>query len=241
MEPTHFQFSSPDSDGEFSFGVKFEIRNTSDETAELLQTHFIFRNKTGLPIAESTNDEDCVIEPGETYSSGIDSSGYMAESLFSGDPSNAWVNGHLRLCKLSYLKLPEFILAPGPNSPTGLTDSFTVDDILEVTGVAAWAKEPDSDGEIDVELRIGIRNLTDFGIPKIVVETKLSDPRGRTLSDSDSSCKLLAMEHHLCDQTFWNVKGKRLADARVSTTITVFTTIFEEELHGANPTAEDED
>jgi hypothetical protein len=42
MEPTLFQFSSPDSDGEFLFGVKVEIKNTGVETAELLQRHLIF-------------------------------------------------------------------------------------------------------------------------------------------------------------------------------------------------------
>jgi hypothetical protein len=182
-----------------------------------------------------------VIEPGESYSSELDSSGYIPESLFSGDPSDACVNGHLRLCKLSYLKLPEFILGSTPNCPTGLTDSLKVDDIVEVTGVAAWAKEPDQDGEVDIEMRIGIRNLTDFGIPKIVVEAKLADPRGRILSDSDSTCKLLATEHHLCDQNFWNVKDKRLSNAKVAITVTVFTTICEEELHGANPIPEHED
>jgi|GEM_PF-5964755 len=241
MEPTRFEYSSPDSDGEFSFGVQFEITNTGDETAELLQRLFIFRDRNGLPVAESTNEEDCVIGPGETYSSDTDRSDYIAESLFAGDPSDARVNGHIRLCKLSFLKLPEFTLDTAPSSPTGLTDSFTVEDIVEVTGVAAWAKEPDGDGEVDIELRIGLRNLTDSGIPKIAVEAKLIDTRVRVLSESDSTCKLLAAEHYLCDLNFWNVKGKRLSDARVATTITMFTTVCEEELRGANPTPEDED
>lgn len=225
MTITKFTYTTPDEEGNTDFGVSVAATNSTEHTIDLIQQKMVFHDKSGLPVCSSDSEHECDIAPGTSYLCEDAYCGYTKSSLFKGSLEEAQVSVSTRLCKLAFVKGPQLDISSIAMDVRGLSGTFTVGDVLEVSGFSAWLTEPDEDGDYYLEVRSSFRNLAEQAIPKLCIKARLIDSRGRELAESEAAGPLFGGSLGLADFSIWDVKGKRLDGAQLHFEVSVFTEI----------------
>lgn len=235
-------FSPPDSDGDTQFGIHIAVQNSTTEDAELLKSGMYLLNHSGLPLEEFELEEECSISPSDSHTFEADYLGYVPTALLRNDPGTAKLIGTAVLCRLHYAKGPSVPLPHEHLSPGGTATHWRIDDVLEVTGVAVWRTEPDSDdGSFNLQLYAAYKNLTNRSLPKLVMKARLVDSRGRDIDSTETEETLLPSASGMADMSFWNVHDQKLDDASVHFEVTIYSELMSTQLHASHATRRSSD
>ena len=237
MKIRKFTYTRPDEDGETQFGVSVALTNSTEHTVDLIQQKMVFQDKSGLPLCSSESDQECNLDPDESYGFEDNYCGYTKSSLFSGSLEEAQVSISTRLCKLNFVKGPQLDISSNAMDVRGVSEPFTVCDVLEVSGISAWLTEPDEDGDYYLEVKSSLRNLTEQAIAKWCIKARLVDWRGRGLGESEAEGFLHGGSRSVgfADISFWDVKGKKLNGAQLHFEVSAFTELVTLGISASNP------
>ena len=210
MKITKAEYSGPDSDDDVNFELEATFENTTEHDIESLKSSCLIIDKAGVVIGGTHNDENEVfIEPGESESFTLYAP-YLKGQHFNGALSDASVIADTTFYRAEFHKLGEHEVPQSSEKPAIIENGFDIGDMLKVLGTGIFIDPVDDDGDVCVEVRIGIRNVSDVHFEKVEVKVELLDKRGSEVDTGEDYQVIGAFAGSLLTASFWGMKPSRL-------------------------------
>lgn len=224
------EIERPDSDGDCSIHVEFEIENEHEEDVMLIKHEVHHLNEGGYIVASNTrNSHYCLIEKGDAEELSVWTRTH-ARHLAKDKSVTARIQA--RLFKREFFKLGAFKV-PETDGVTWLdadVDSRLVEGKIKITTVR---HEPDDDGEVRIELFAYVKNKTQGYLEDCEMNVSLLDRAGAQI-ESGLSASDLPPDSAVClEPSLWGIKPKKLKGASMEISITLYTQIGAATIEGA--------
>lgn len=218
---TKAEYNGPDGDDDLNFDFELTFENTSDHDIESVKSSCLITNKEGVVVGGSYGDEqDIFIEPGETEEFSLYSS-YLKGAHFGGNMAGANVLVDATFYRAEFHKLGEHEVPPSSDKPTLVDNSLEIGDMLKIFKTGIFLDPIDDDGEVGMEVRIGVRNVSDVHFEKVEIKAELLDKRGSEIDESSDYQVLNAFSSSLLTASFWGLKPSRIKGCTVKLSLLV--------------------
>jgi|LWDU01.1.fsa_nt_gi hypothetical protein len=220
MKITTCTYSGPDSDGEMSFNVSASLENSTDHDIELIKTSCLILDQGGIIAGGSFDDEvDVYIDPGET------------DSIDISTPWNIKINGDLDKIKVisdtllyrrEFYKLGMVDVPKDHKATTKLDKKVDVGGAVKIYGAVVMRDKPDDDGEVTLQAKVGVRNLTSDYIERVSVKMVVLDQEDAQLDEDSSYQSLAPNSSTMIEPSCWSIKKNRLRNCQVRLSLSVY-------------------
>jgi len=222
MKLTKATHSSPDGDNEIGLEIEAVIENTTESVIELIKTNVIIVNSEGVTVSGSYDDEEEVFIDCKESSKidirspyGIKASGFE-EKL---DQIKAYVD--VQLYRRQFHNLGEIEIPTDHKKATFIKKGIDIAGLVKVIGVTCTRSKPDDDGEVEVALSIGIRNVSDTYFERVTAKFVLFDQEGAEVDRDDTYNSLAPRCGRVLEPRCWSLKPGRLKNCIGKITIHV--------------------
>lgn len=219
MEIKKFELDRPDSDGDRSIDLEFEVTNTTAEDIFLIKYDAFYTNASGHLISSNVSaNENCLLEEGDSET--LTGWGRINERYLVADETPT-VTVQARLFKREFFKLGSLDLQEddGVKYFEAEVKSSLIGEKIKVSISRA---APDDDGDVRVEFQCMVLNTSDTYLESLELKAAIFDRKGSeidyaTASDGVSPHALINL-----DPSFWSLKLKKLKGATVEFSLSVF-------------------
>ena len=221
MKITKAEYNGPDGDDDVNFDFSVTFENSSDHDIESVKTSCLITNQEGVVVGGSYGDEQEVfIEPGETEEFDLYCS-YLKGAHFGGNLASSSVLVDATFYRAEFHKLGEHEVPSSSDKPNIVDNEFEIGDMLKVFKTGIFLEPVNDDGEVSMEVRIGVRNVSDVHFEKVEVKAELLDKRGSEVDTSQDYQVLNAFSSSILNATFWGLKPSRLKGCSIKLSLLV--------------------
>ena len=221
MKITKAEFNGPDGDGDLNFDFVITFENTSDFDIESVKSSCLITNKDGAVVGGSYGDEkDIFIEPGDSEEIDLYCS-YLKSAHFGGSLAGSNVLVDATFYRAEFHKLGEHEVPSSSDKPNIIDNSLEIGDMLKIFKTGVFLDPVDEEGEVGMEVRIGVRNVSDVHFEKIEVKAELLDKRGSEIDTSQDYQVLNAFSSSFLNASFWGLKPNRIKGCSVKLSLLV--------------------
>lgn len=225
-------YNGPDGDGDLNFELELAHENKSDHDIELLKSSVLFLNENGIAIAGTQDDEnETFIEPGETEEFSAYAP-WCSINDFGGKVGDVEVIVDTTFFRCEFHKLGEHELPSSPDKPVYADNSVDIGGMLKSNGVGIYLGKPDEDGEVGLEVRVGLRNLSEIHFDKIELKVELIDKRGNEIDESTDYNSAPAFSGRILTPSMYGLKPSRLKGCSVKLSLSIYQPIAFESVVG---------
>ena len=176
----------------------------------------------GVVAGGSQDDEqDVFIETGGEEEFSIYTS-YIAKALLGEnlDEINATVD--VTFFRSEYQKLGEHEVPETPEAPKVLNNAIDVGDFIKINGMLLYRSKPDEDGDIKLELVMGMRNVSDIHFDKVELKMTLNDRKGAEIDYSTDYGQLPPYSGRVMNPSIWGLSEARLKNCTVNISLDIY-------------------
>ena len=221
MKISKAEFNGPDADGDVNFEFTVTFENKTDHDIESVKSSCLITNKEGAVVGGSYGDEnDIFIEPGESEEIDLYCS-YLKSAHFGGKLAGSNVLIDATFYRAEFHKLGEHDVPLSSEKPNIIDNSLEIGDMLKIFKTGIFLDPVDEEGDVGMEVRIGIRNVSDVHFEKVEVKAELLDKRGSEIETSSDYQVLNAFSSSFLNATFWGLKPNRLKGCVVKLSLLV--------------------
>jgi hypothetical protein len=218
---TDFTLNEPDDDGDIGCSLSVEAHNPSKHDVRLLRTRVDFINKDGAMFASASGDQDVRVEPGES---------------FSFDPRTQWLQA--RFCGLArdditarvwaviyrreFFRLGEVVIPSRDTEYAILSKEVKAEGIVSDLHILVGRTPADDDGDVQLHVRLGVSNMSDKSIEKILLKSELVDEDDSVVETDETSSAIEPNGSVLLEFSMWGLKKNALKHARMRFALSVF-------------------
>jgi len=222
MKVVKAEYDGPDPDGDINLELEVAIENTSEHEVEAVKSSCLFLNKSGVAVnGNHDNEEDLFIEPGETEELTIWSP-YLRANDINGDISGVTAVIDATLYRCEFHKLGEHSVPEKPENPVIIENGFDIGDMIKVLGTGIFMEPVDDDGETRIEVRLGIRNVSDVHFDKVLLKAELLDKKGSEIDESTDYQAAAAFSGRILNPSFWGLKPARLKNCSIKLSLSIY-------------------
>jgi len=223
MKVIKAEYNGPDEDGDINIDLEVAIQNTSEHEVEAVKSSCLFINKSGVALSGTQdNEDDLFIEPGETETLSIWLPYLKANEIDNVDASEISAVIDATLYRCEFHKLGEHSVPEKPEKPLIIDNGFDIGDMIKVLGTGIYMDPIDDDGETRIDVRVGIRNVSDVHFDKILLKTELLDKKGSEIDESTDFQAAGAFSGRILNTSFWGLKPSRLKNCSIKLSLSVF-------------------
>jgi len=210
MKITKAEYNGPDSDDDVNFDFEATFENKTEHDIEFVKSSCLVIDKAGVVIGGTQGDENEVfIAPGETESLTFYVS-YLKGQHFNGSLSDASVIADTTFFRAEFHELGEHEMPQSSEKPAIIENGFDIGDMLKILGTGIFIDPVNDSGEVCVDVRVGIRNVSDVHFEKVEVKAKLMDKRGSEVETGEDYQMVGAFAGSLLTASFYGMKPSRL-------------------------------
>jgi len=221
MKISKFTYNGPDSDGDISFDMEAEIENETEYVIELVKTSCLMTNSDGVCVGGSyDNESDAFIEPRDSGSINV-YPGWVKTAPFDGqlDAMKAVVDA--TFFRRDFQKMGE-VEVPESHEKCGFMEKvLNVGGSIDIMGATCIRHEADDDGDVSVELQVGVRNVSDAYIERVTAKAFLLDQEDSQIEDSEDYSPLPPHSGHIFTPSVYTKKG-RLRNATIRLSVSIY-------------------
>ena len=228
MKVIKAEYDGPDSDGDLNFDLEVVVENTSDHEIEFVKSSCLFIDKTGIALGGNQDNEDQVfIEPGETEELRIYSPWMRAHEI-GGDISEMTVVIDATMYRCEFHKLGEHSVPENSDKPVIIENGLEIGDMIKVLGTSLVMEPVDEDGETRIEVRVGIRNVSDVHFDKVELKAELLDKKGNEIDESTDYQSATPFSGRVLNPSFYGLKPSRVKNCTIKLSLSLFQPIGSE-------------
>ena len=209
-------------DGDVSFDLELSYKNETDHDIEAIKSSVLIASADGVVAGGSQDDEqDVFIETGGEEEFSIYTS-YIAKALLGEnlDEINATVD--VTFFRSEYQKLGEHEVPETPEAPKVLNNAIDVGDFIKINGMLLYRSKPDEDGDIKLELVMGMRNVSDIHFDKVELKMTLNDRKGAEIDYSTDYGQLPPYSGRVMNPSIWGLSEARLKNCTVNISLDIY-------------------
>lgn len=219
MEIKKFLLERPDSDGDRSIELEFDVTNETDEDILLIRYDAFYSNASGYLIAsDMRTTQDCFLEKGDSEK--LSGWGVIKERYLQGDEEPN-VRVQARLFKREFFKLGSLKVSE-KEGVEYFESEISSPTIGEKIKVSISRLPPDDAGDVRIECQCPIVNISDSYLESPELKIALLDRTGAEIDYSTSSNDVSPHSMTTLDPSIWGVKPKKLKGATIEISLTVF-------------------
>ncbi len=211
----------PDDDGDIRLEGNLVIKTTGDQALELFVIQQVLIGGDGTVLSSSKDERDDSLEAGDELTLDLDS-GYLKASAL-GDSSKANIQVEILGCKADYAQLPSVQLGNGVPGLYGWNHAIQLGSDMIIESLSIGIKPTDEDGDVRIELRLLVRNLSDQRIPRFAFKARAVAAGGREIDDRSTDEMIAPKETKAVEVSFYAIKENRMKGLSISADATVFT------------------
>jgi len=211
----------PDGDGDTRLEGNLVITTTSDQVLELFITHQVLLGSDGTVLSSSKDEREDSLEAGDELTLDLDS-GYLKASAL-GDSSRAEVQVEILGCKADYIQLPSVQLGDGVPGLYGWNHAIRLGTDVIIESLSIGVKPTDDDGDVRIELRLLVCNLSDQRIPRFAFKARAVAAGGREIDDRSTDEVIAPGETKSVELSFYAIKENRMKRLSIAADATAFT------------------
>jgi hypothetical protein len=211
--------TGPDSDGDMSVDIKFSITNQSGSSWDHLITRTQLISDSGY-VEEITDTHERLVAHGKTEELEVSFYGVKARPfMMSPGKSNVIIN--LMCCTTLSKTFAEIELPASPFEVSKI-EACNLSNSVQLINGGVWRTEPDDDGDVRVEARWLVRNLSADRMPEIRFIAEVSGVGGFEIGDAGGYGELPAFATAVISGSTY-AKAKKLKGAKVGLSARVTT------------------
>jgi hypothetical protein len=212
----------PDSDGDLSISITYEVTNKSDEDWEYLSVRTQLLNAAGQIVEDTQDTHEQSFDAGETEE--LQASFYRVKAKFLGEnPEKAHVVIYAVASTLIQQKLGQVDIPANAFEVTALKPTKLGESVQLISG-SLWKTEPDDDKDSRVEVKALIQNLTDKNLPLVKITAEINDKKGNEVADAGGSDEVRPGSIVTVSGSGYT-KDKKLIGAKAELAVLVYTPV----------------
>ena len=222
MKIAKFTYCNPDSDGDVRLDGAAVIENASDFDVELVKISCTVLNSSGVTAGGSVNDEESVfINPKSSEEIDLNLGWGFHKDIFEGSLDKISVLVEATTYKREFVKIGSLEM-PEVGALNMIKKNISLGGLAEIRGVSALRKKNDDDGQIDLQIRAGFRNISDTHIERAQLTTKLIDQRDAEIDSTEDYNPVPSKSAYLFEPNFYGVKAGKAKNAEIKFTSSIF-------------------
>jgi hypothetical protein len=222
MKIAKFTYSGPDEDGELFFDMEeATIENDTEYVIELIKTSCLMTNADGICVGGIYDSEqDTLIDPRESGSIHIDLN-YIKAASFGGRLNKMTAIIYAVLFRRDSQKMGELSVPEDHETCSFLEKKVNVGGIVDIMGATCKREKSDGDGDVEVGLDVGVRNVTDEYIDNVSVKMALLDQEDSQIEVSENRYDLQPHMGRVFSPSVCT-KERRLRNATIRVSVSVY-------------------
>ena len=222
MKITKFTYQNPDSDGDVTLEGKIVIENTSDFDVELLKVSCTVLNSWGVSVGGDVTDyEDVFITPKTTENIDLNVGWSYHKDVFENKLDKITILVEATSFKRDFVKIGSLEM-PEVGELGMIKKNISLGGLAEVRGISAHRKKNDEEGQVEMEIRAGFRNISDTYIERAQLTTKLIDQRDAEIDSTVDYNPVPSKSAYLFQPSFWGVKAGKAKNAELKFSASIF-------------------
>ena len=226
MKITEFTFNNPDSDGNIRLDGSALLENNTDFDVEFVTISTTVLNHAGVTVGGNNQQEDSeFISAKSSGEVDLNFGWNYHKDFFDGNPKKMKALVEVTLYKREFVKLGSIEVPASKNTLNMLKKDVSIGGMVEVRGVSVLRKKDSDDGDVQLEIKAGFRNISDTYIDRAQLNTKLMDQRDAEIESSIDYESLPSKSSWLCEPSFWNIKPGKIKNAEIVLSASIFVPI----------------
>jgi len=220
-EITKFTVSEPDDDGDMHTDVEMSFTNSSGEDVRLVKAATVFFSGSGVAIGSGSNKDTLALDPGEdlTIKPG---SRYLKVGMAGNERNDIRCVARATLYKREFHRLGEVDLPKNESEPTVLIATTKSSAISADVKIAILRMPPDSDGDVNLEVRCGLYNLGESRLDEVTLKIDVLDEDDSVLRSDETSTDIDPKAWGAIDTTIWGLSKGVLKSAKARMYLTIY-------------------
>ena len=103
-----------------------------------------------------------------------------------------------------------------------MDNGFDIGDMLKILGTNIFLQPVDEEGEQGIEVKVGVRNVSDVHFEKVQLKAELLDKKGNEIEESSDYYATNAFSCRTLTATFWGQKPSRLKNCTIKLSLSIF-------------------
>jgi len=222
MKITKFTYENPDSDGDIRLEGKVVIENITDFDVELVKISCTVLNSSGVTVGGDVSDfEDVFITPKSTEDLDLNLGWSYHKDVFEDKLDKMTVLVTATSYKRDFVKIGSLEM-PEVGELGLIKKNISLGGLAEIRGVSALRKKDDDEGEIQLEIKAGFRNISDTHIERAQLTTKLIDQRDAEIESNVDYNPVPSKSAYLFQPSFWGIKSGKAKNAEIKFSGSIF-------------------
>jgi len=222
MKITKFTYGNPDSDGDVRLDGTVVIENTSDFDVELVKISCTVLNSSGVTAGGNVSDEENVfITPNSSEEIDLYLGWGFHKDLFEGSLDKISVLVEATTYKRDFVKVGS-IEMPEVGELNMIKKNISLGGLAEIRGISALRRKNNEEGEMELEIKAGFRNISDTHIERAQLTTKLIDQRDAEIETIVDYNPVPSKSAYLFQPSFWGVKPGKAKNSEIKFTSSIF-------------------
>ena len=222
MKLTKFTYCNPDSDGDVRLDGTLVIENTSDFDVELVKISCTVVNSSDVTVGGDVSDDDSVfISPKSSEEIDLTVGWGFHKDLFEGSLDKISVLVEATTYKRDFVKIGSLEM-PEVGELNMIKKNISLGGLAEIRGISALRKKNNEEGEIDLEIKAGFRNISDTHIERAQLSTRLLDQRDAEIESSVDYNPVPSKSAYLFQPSFYGIKAGKAKNSEIKFNSSIF-------------------
>ncbi len=127
--------------------------------------------------------------------------------------------------KREFMKIGSIEVPASQNTLNMLKKDVSIGGMVEIRGISVLRKKNDDEGDVQLEIRAGFRNISDTYIDRAQLDARLLDQRDAEIASDMRYESLPSKSSWLCEPSFWGVKPGKIKNAEITLSASIFVPI----------------
>ncbi len=226
MKITEFTYNNPDSDGNISLEGSVLLENKTDFDVEFVTVSSTVLNHAGVTVGGNRQEEDAeFITAKSSGEMDLNFGWNYHKDLFDGKPKKVKVLVETTMYKREFMKIGSIEVPASKNTLNMLKKDVSIGGMVEIRGISVLRKNDDDDGNIQLEIRAGFRNISDTYIDRAQLNTRIMDQRDAEIESDISYESMPSKSSWLCYPSFWGIKPGKIKNGEIVLSASIFVPI----------------
>ena len=226
MKITEFTCNNPDSDGDIRLEGSVLLENKTDFDVEFVTISTTVLNHAGVTVGGNKQEEDAeFITAKSSGEVDLDLGWSYHKDFFDGKPKKMKALVEATMYKREFVKVGSIEVPASKNTLNMLKKDVSIGGMVEIRGVSVLRKKDNDEGDVQLEIRAGFRNISDTYIDRAQLNTKLMDQRDAEIDSNIDYESLPSKSSWLCEPSFWGVKPGKIKNAEIVISASIFVPI----------------
>ena len=226
MKITKFTHNNPDSDGDIRLEGSVLLENKTDFDVEFITVSSTVLNHAGVTVGGNKDESDSQFITAKSSGEVDLNLGWSYhKDFFDGKPKKMKALVEATMYKREFVKVGSIEVPASKNSLNMLKKDVSIGGMVEIRGVSVLRKKDNDEGDVQLEIRAGFRNISDTYIDRAQLNTKLMDQRDAEIDSNISYESLPSKSSWLCEPSFWNIKPGKIKNAEIVLSASIFVPI----------------